>query len=70
MSDVMEAPAVDDKVEGGEGFTAKLHGIEGLMVVRLAVGTSRGHRLFEGVEGKGQDDLSAVLWEKGKGSMP
>ena len=70
MSDVAEAPGVDDKVGGGEGFTAKLHGIEGLMVVRPAVGTSGGHRLFEGLEGKGQDDLSAVLGEKGKERIP
>ena len=69
MSDVAEAPAVDGKVGGGEGFTAKLHRIEGLMVVRPAVGTSGGRRLFEGLEGKGQDDLSAVLGEKGKESI-
>ena len=31
----MEAPAVDDKMGVGEGFMAKLHGIEGPMVVRL-----------------------------------
>ena len=70
MSDVVEAPAVDDKVGGGEGFTAKLHGIEGLMVVRPAVGTSGGRMLFEGLEGKGRDDLSVVLGEKGKGRIP
>ena len=70
MSDVAEAPAVDDQVGGGEGFTAKLQGIEGLMVVRPAVGTSGGRRLFEGLEGKGQDDLSAVLGEKGKKRIP
>ena len=40
------------------------------MVVRPAVGTSVGGRLFEGLEGKGQDDLSAVLGKKGKGRMP
>ena len=33
MSDVVEAPAVDDKVGGVVGFTAKLHRIEGLMIV-------------------------------------
>ena len=33
MSDVVEAPAVDNKVGGGVGFPAKLHRIEGLMIV-------------------------------------
>ena len=70
MSDVVEAPAVDDKAEGGEGFTARLHRIDGTMVVRPAVETSGGRKLFEGLEGKGQDDLSAVVGEKGKGKMP
>ena len=70
MSDVVEAPAVDDKAEGGEGFTARLYGIEGLMVVRPAVETSGGSKLFEGLEGMGQHDLSAVLGVKGKGRMP
>ena len=70
MSDVVEAPAVDGKAEGGEGFTARLHGIDGLMVVQPAVEASRGRKLFEGLEGRGQDDLSAVLGEKGKGKMP
>ena len=70
MSDVVKAPAVDDKKKGGEGFTARLHGIEGPMVVRLAVETSGGRKLFEGLEGRGQDDLSAVLGERGKGRMP
>ena len=69
MSDVVEAPAVVDKAEGGEGFTARLHGIEGPMVVQPAVTTSGGRKLFEGLEGRGQDDLSAVLGEKGKGKM-
>ena len=69
MSDVVEAPAVDDEAEGREGFTVKLHGIDGLMVVRPAVEASEGRRLFEGLEGRGQDDLSAVLGEKGKGKM-
>ena len=53
MSDVVEAPAVVDKAEGGEGFTARLHGIEGRMVVRPAVETSGGRKLFEGLEGRG-----------------
>ena len=70
ISDVVAAPAVDDRVGGGEGFMAKLHGIEGLMVVRPAVGTSGGRKLFEGLEGKGRDDLGAVLGEKGKGRIP
>ena len=70
MSDVMEAPAVDDKAEGGEGFTARLHGIDGPMVVRPAVETSGGRNLFEGLEGRGQDDLGAVLGVNGKGNMP
>ena len=70
MSDVMEAPAADDKAGEGKGFTAKLHGIEGPMVMRPAVGTSEGRRLFEGLEGKGQDDLDAVLRDKGKGRLP
>ena len=70
MSDVVEAPAVDDKAEAGEGFTARLHGIDGTMVVRPAVETSGGSKLFEGLEGRGQDELSAVLGEKGKGKMP
>ena len=70
MSDVMEAPAVGDKMGVGERFTAKLHGIEGPMVVLPAVGTFGGCRLFECLEGKGQDDLSAVLGEKGQGRMP
>ena len=70
MSDVVEAPAMDDRAEGGEGFTARLHGIDGLVVVRPAVETSGGRKLFEGLEGRGQDDLSAVLGEKGKGKMP
>ena len=69
MSDVVEAPAVDDKAEGGEGFTTRLHGIDGPVVVRPAVETSGGCKLFEGLEGRGQDDLSAVLGEKGKGKM-
>ena len=70
MSDVVEAPAMDDKAEEGEGFTARLHGIDGPMVVRPAVETSGGRKLFEGIKGGGQDDLSAVLGEKGKGKMP
>ena len=70
MSDVVEAPAVDGKAEGGEGFTARLHGIDGLMVVQPAVEASGGRKLFEGLEGRGQDNLSAVLGEKGKGKMP
>ena len=70
MSDVVEAPAVDDKAEGGGGFTARLHGIDGLTVVRPAVETSGGRKLLEGLEGRGQDDMSAVLGEKGKGKMP
>ena len=53
MSDVVEALAVDDKAEGGEGFTVKLYGIEGPMVVRPEVGTPGGRKLFEGLEGKG-----------------
>ena len=69
MSDVVEAPAVDDKAEGGKGFTARLNGIDGPMVVRPAVETSGGRKLFEGLEGRGQDDLIAVLGEKGKGTM-
>ena len=40
------------------------------MVVRPAVGTSGGRKLFEGLEGKGRDDLGAVLGEKGKGRIP
>ena len=40
MSDVVEAPAMGDKAEGGEGFTARLHGIDGPMVVRPAVEAS------------------------------
>ena len=70
MSDVLEAPTVDDKVGGGERFIGKLHGIEGLMVVRLTVGISESHKLFKGLEGRGQDDLSAVRGEKGKGRIP
>ena len=70
MSDVVEAPARDDMTGGGEGFTAKLHGIEGPMVVRPVVGTSEGRRLFEGLEGKGRDDLGTVLGEKGMGKLP
>ena len=70
MWDVVETPAVDDAVGGGGRFTAKLHGIEGLMVVRPAVGTSGGRKLFEGLEGEGRDDLSAVLGEQGKGRIP
>ena len=70
MSDVVEAPAVDDKMKGGEGFTARLNGIVGPMVVQPAVETSGGRKLFEGLEGRGQDDLSAVLEEKGKGKVP
>ena len=71
MSDVEEAPAVDGSVGGGEGFTAKLHGIEGPVVVRPVVGTSAERRLFEGLKGEGQDDLSDVLGgEKGKGRLP
>ena len=70
MSDVVEAPAMDDKAEGGKGFTAKLHGIDRPMVVRLAVETSGGRKLFEGLGRRGQDDLSAVLGENGKGRMP
>ena len=70
MSDVVEAPAVNDKMGGEEGFMAKLHGIEGPVVVRPAVGTSEGHRLFEGLEGKGHDDFDAVMGEKGKGKLP
>ena len=70
MSDVVEAPAVDDKAEGGGGFTARLHGIDGPTVVRPAVEPSGGRKLFEGLERRGQDDLSAVLGEKGKGKKP
>ena len=70
MSDVVEVPAVDRIAEGGEGFTKKLHGIEGLVVVRPAVGTSGRRRLFEGLEREGRDDLSAVLGAEGKGRLP
>ena len=70
MSDVVEAPAVGGIVGEGEGFTAKLHGIEGLVVVRPAAGASGRRRLFEGLEGEGQDDLSTVLGVKGKGRLP
>ena len=70
MSDVVEAPAADDKAGEGEGFAAKLHGIEGPMVMRPAIGTTEGRRLFEGLEGKGQDDLDTVLGDKGKGRLP
>lgn len=71
MWDVEEAPAVDGSVGGGEGFTAKLHGIEGPVVVRPVVGTSAERRLFEGLKGEGQDDLSEELGgEKGKGRLP
>ena len=70
MSDVVEAPAMKNDAEGEQGFMAKLHGIESLMVVRPAVGTSGGCRLFEGLRGEGQDDLSAVLGEKGKERLP
>ena len=70
MSDVVEAPAASVQAGGEEGFTAKLHGIEGPIVVRPVVGTSEGRRLFEGLEGKGRDDLGAVLGEKGKGKLP
>ena len=70
MSDVVEAPAMDHKTEGGEGFTARLHGIDGPMIVRPTVETSGGRKLFEGLEGRGTVDLSAVLGEKGKGKMP
>ena len=54
ISDVVEAPAVDDKAEGGEGFTVRLHGIEGPLVVRPAVETCGGRKLFEGLEGEGK----------------
>ena len=40
------------------------------MVVRTAVGTSGGRKLFEDLEGRGNDDLSAVLGEKGEGRIP
>ena len=70
MSDVVEAPTMVNKTGGGEGFMAKLHGIEGPMVVRPAVGSSEGRKLFEGLGGKGHDDLDAVLGEKRKGRMP
>ena len=70
MSDVVEAPAMDDKARGEEGFTAKRHGIECLMVIRPVVGISEGRRLFEGLDGKGRDDLSTVMREKGRGELP
>ena len=70
MMYVVEAPAVDDGVATREGFIAKLYWIEGPMVVRPVVGTPEKRRLFGGLEGKGQDDLSAVLEEKGKGRLP
>ena len=71
MSDVEGAPAVDGSVGGGGGFIAKLHGIEGPVVVRPVVGTYAERRLFEGLKGEGQDNLSEVLGgEKGKRRLP
>ena len=49
MSDVVEALAMEDDVEGGEGFMAKLYSIEGPIVVRPPIGTYGRHRLFEGL---------------------
>lgn len=60
---------MDGVKAGGEGFSAKLHGIVGPVVVRSAIGTSARRRLFEGLQGGGQDDLSDVLWEKRKGKV-
>ena len=70
MSDVVEAPRGDGGTERGEGYMVKLHRIEGPMVVRPTLGTPERCRLFEGLEGKRQDDLSAVLGKKGKERMP
>ena len=40
------------------------------MVVRTAVGTFGGRKLFQDLEGRGKEDLSAVLGENGKGRIP
>ena len=54
MSDVEEALAVGGVQAGGKGFTAKLHRIEGPVVVPPADGTSAGKRLFRAFMGGGR----------------
>ena len=70
MSDVMEAPASGGAGGDDMGFVAKLHGIEGLVVVRPEAGEPVRHRLFEGLCGSEVDDMEGVLGKDGKGKTP
>ena len=52
------------------GFVAKLHGIEGPVVVRPEAGEPVRRRLFEGFCGSRVDDMEAVLGKDGKWKTP
>ena len=70
ISDVMEAPALGGAGGDGMGFVAKLHGIEGPVVVRPEADEPVRRRLFEGLTGSKVDDMEAVLGKVGKGKTP
>ena len=70
MSDVVEAPASGGAGGDDMGFVAKLHGIEGPMVVRPEAGEPVRGRQFEGLCGSKVDDMEAVLGKNGKGKTP
>ena len=70
MSDVVEAPASDGAGGDGMGFVARLHGIEGPVVVRPEAGEPARRKLFVGLTGSKVDDMEAVLGKAGKWKTP
>ena len=67
MSDVVEAPTSSGGGGDNMGFVARLHGIEGPVVVRLGAGEPVWRRLFEGLYRSNVDDMEAILGKDGKG---
>ena len=70
ISDVVEPPASGGADGNGMGFIAKLHGIEGPVVVRPEAGEPVRRRLCEGLCVNNVDDMEAVLGKDGKGKTP
>ena len=70
MSDVVEAPALGSAGGDDMGFVAKLHEIEGLVVVRPEAGEPMRRRLFGGLCGSKVDYMEAVLGKDGTGKTP
>ena len=70
MSEVVEAPASGCAGGHDMGFVAKLHEIEGPVVVRPEAGEPVRRRLFEGFCGGRVDDMEAVMGKHGKGKTP